>query len=72
MLNRHHLRPGVDAGIVNHRVHAAEAVHVAGNAVRLLEVGDVADDGRSAAIHEVADGGEPVADVDDDLVPVVE
>jgi hypothetical protein len=59
---------------VDHRVHAAEAVHVAGDTARLLEVGQVADDGRSAVVHEVADGREPfaVADLDDDLVPVVE
>jgi hypothetical protein len=55
-VDRHHLRTAVDAGVVDHRVHPAEAVHFAGNASRLLEVGQVADDDRSAAIDEVADG----------------
>jgi hypothetical protein len=42
--------------------------------VRLLEVGQVPDDGRSTPVQEVGDGREPVAvaRVDDDLVPVVE
>jgi hypothetical protein len=40
---------------VDHRVHAAEAVHVAGDTARLLEVGEIPDDDRSAAIDEVAD-----------------
>ena len=41
---------------------------------RLLEVGEVADDDGRAAVDEVVDRGEPlaVADVDDDLVAVVE
>ena len=66
--------PRVDAGVVDHGVHAAEAVDVAGDRARLLEVGEVADDDGGAAVDEVVDGGEPVAvaDVDDDLVPVVE
>ena len=65
---------GVDAGVVDHRVHPPEAVHLAGDAARLLEVGQVPDDGRSASVQEVADGCEPVAvaSVDDDLVPLVE
>jgi N-methylhydantoinase A/oxoprolinase/acetone carboxylase beta subunit len=55
-------------------VQPAQAVHVAGETARLLEVGEVPDDGRSAPVQEVADGREPVAvaSVDDDLVPVVE
>ncbi|HEY3206000.1 MAG TPA: hypothetical protein VGJ58_03515, partial [Gaiellaceae bacterium] len=55
-------------------VHAAEAVHVVGDTARLLNVGEVAADYRSAALDEVADGGEPVAvaSVDDDFVPAVE
>ena len=42
--------------------------------MRLLEVGQVADDCRSAAVEQVADGGEAVtvASVDDDRVPIVE
>jgi hypothetical protein len=55
-------------------VQPAQAVHVAGETARLLEVGEVPDDGRTAPVQEVADGREPVAvaSVDDDLVPVVE
>jgi hypothetical protein len=63
--------PVVDAGVVDHRVHPAQAVHVAGETARLLEVGEVPDDGRSAPVQEVADGREPVAvaSVDDDPMP---
>src|SRR5918993_3930595 len=66
--------PVVDADVVDYRVHPAQAVHVAGETARLLEVGEVPDDGRSAPVQEVADGREPVAvaSMDDDLVPVVE
>ena len=73
-VDRHHLRTAVDARVVDDRIHSAEAVHLAGETARLVEVGDVADDGRGAATDEVADGLEPVAiaGVDDDLVPVVE
>jgi hypothetical protein len=73
-VDRQDVRAGVDAGVVDDRVHPAEAVHVAGETGRLLEVGEVADDGRSAPVQEVAHGREPaaVASVDDDLVPVVE
>ena len=68
------MRAGGDAGVVDHRVQPAQAVHVAGETARLLEVGEVPDDGRSAPVQEVADGREPVAvaSVDDDLAPVVE
>ena len=52
--------PVVDAGVVDYRVHPAQAVHPAGDTARLLEVGEVPDDGRSAPVQEVADGREPV------------
>jgi hypothetical protein len=59
---------------VNDGVHRAEAVHVACESARLLEIGEVADDDFGAAVDEVAERREPVAvaSVDDDLVPVVE
>jgi hypothetical protein len=68
------LRSANHAGVVDHRVHPPEAVHLAGDLARLLGVGQVSDDGRSAPVQEVAHGREPlrVAGVDDDLVPVVE
>jgi hypothetical protein len=34
----------VDAGVVDHRVHPAEGIHVVGDAPRLLDVGEIADD----------------------------
>src|SRR5204863_4474371 len=73
-VDRQHLRAGVDAGVVDHGVHRAEAVQVTGDCARLVEVGEVADDGQRAAGDEVADGGEPVAvaSVDDELVAIVE
>src|SRR3712207_7428358 len=49
------LRPAKDAGVVDHRVQPAQAVHVAGDLARLLEVGQVPDDGRSAPVQELAD-----------------
>ena len=68
------LRPTNDAGVVDHRVHPPEAVDLAGDVARLLGVGQVPDDGRSAPVQEVAHGREPVpvAGVDDDLVPLLE
>jgi hypothetical protein len=56
---------------VDHRVHPAEAIHVVGDAARLLDVGQVADDDCGAAVDEVADRfkSSAVASVDDDLVP---
>ena len=47
---------------------------MAGDVARLLEVGQVPDDGRSALVQEVAHGREPIrgAGVDDDLMPLVE
>jgi hypothetical protein len=71
-VDRQHLRSGVNAGVVDHSVHPAEAVHVAGDMARLLDVGEIADDNRRAAVQEVADGRQPtaVADVDDDPVPI--
>ena len=36
----------VDAGVVDHRVHRAEPVDLAGDVARLVEVGKVADDDR--------------------------
>ena len=73
-IDRRHMRTGVHAGVVDHCVHAAEVVHLAGDAARLLKVGQISDDGRSAPFHEVPHGREPVAvaSMDDDLVPVVE
>jgi hypothetical protein len=70
-VDRQDVRAGVDAGVVDYRVHPAQAVHLAGDTARLLEVGEVPDDGRSAPVQEVADGREPVAvaSVDDDPVP---
>ena len=68
------LRAGVDAGVVDHRVHRPETVHLVGDAARLIKVGQVPDDGRSALFQEVAHGREPIcaASVDDDRVPVIE
>jgi hypothetical protein len=59
---------------VDHGVHTAEAVHVAGDTPGLLEVAQVADEDVGAAVDEVADGFEPVAvaNVDDDFVSVGE
>jgi hypothetical protein len=73
-VDRQDVRAGVDAGVVDDRVHPAQAVHLVGDAAGLLEVGQVPDDGRSPPVQEVAHGREPVAvaGVDDDLVPVVE
>jgi hypothetical protein len=73
-VDRQDVPAGGDAGVVDDRVHPPQAVHLAGDTARLPEVGQVPDDGRSAPVHEVADGREPVAgaSVDDDLVPVVE
>jgi hypothetical protein len=73
-VNGHHLRAGVDAGVVDDRVHAAQGVDVAGNAADLLEVGQVADDDRSPAVDEVAGSIKPVAvaNVDEDVVAVGE
>jgi hypothetical protein len=66
--------PGIDARVVDHRVHLPEAVHLVGDAACLLEVGQVPDDGRGALVLEVAHGREPVLipSVDDDLVPLFE
>jgi hypothetical protein len=68
-VDRHHLRPGVDAGVVDHRVHVAQAVDGARDTAGLPEVGQVTDDDGRA---EVADGFEPVAvaHVHDHLVPL--
>jgi hypothetical protein len=68
------VRPGIDAGVVDHRVHLPEALHLAGDVARLLGVGQVPDDGRSAPVQEVAHGREPllVPSVDDHLVPLLE
>ena len=73
-VDRQDVPAGVDAGVVDHRVHPAQAVHLAGETARLLEVGQVPDDGRSTPVQEVAHGREPVAvaSVDDDFVPIVE
>ena len=50
------------------------AVNVAGDTARPVEVREIPDHDRSAAIQDVADCCEPavIADVDHDLVPVVE
>jgi hypothetical protein len=59
---------------VDHCIHPAQTVHVARDAARLCEVGEVADDDRGSAVDEVADGLESIAaaGVDDDIVSVVE
>jgi hypothetical protein len=59
---------------VDHRIHPPEAVHLASDVARLLGVGQVPDNGRSAPVQELAHGREPVpvAGVDDDLVPLLE
>ena len=53
---------------------APEAVDLVGDVAGLLEVGQVPDDGRGAAVQEVVHGREAirVASVDDDLVALVE
>ena len=73
-VDRHDVRAGVDAGVVDHGIHLAEPVDVARDGARLLDVGEVADDGGGSAADEVVDRGEPlaVADVDDDFVAGVE
>jgi hypothetical protein len=73
-VDRQDVWAGVDAGVVNDRVHPAELVHLNGDVARLLKIGQVPNHGRSAPFHEVTHGGEPVAvaSVDDDLMPVVE
>src|SRR3954469_12217422 len=53
-VDRHHVPAGVDAGVVDHGVEAAEAVDLVGDAARLLEVGEVPDDRRCAAVDELA------------------
>ena len=70
----HHVRSVVDAGVVDDGVHVAEPLTSSRDGARLLEVGEVADDDGGTAVDEVVDRGEPVrvADVDDDLVAVVE
>jgi hypothetical protein len=71
-IDRQHVGAAEDAGVVDDRVHASETVHLIGNAVCLLAVGQVPDSGR-AAVQEVACGHAPpcVASVDDDLMTVV-
>ena len=55
-------RPRIYAYSIDDKSHAG-----------LLKVGQIADDGHSAPVHEVAHGREPVAvaNVEHDLVPVV-
>jgi hypothetical protein len=55
-----HLSAGEDAGVVDNGVHTTEVVHVAGDRACFLEVGEVADYGRRAAVEEVAHGREAV------------
>ena len=66
--------PADDTGVVDHRVHRPEPVHLPGDASCLLQVGQVPDDRFRAAVQQVAHGGEAigVAGVDDDLVSVLE
>jgi hypothetical protein len=73
-VDRQHVRPADDAGVVDHRVHPPEAVHLAGDAACLLDVGQIPDDGRGATVQEVAHGREAfrAASVDDDLMAVVQ
>jgi hypothetical protein len=73
-VDRQDARPAHDTGVVDHRVHPAEVVHLRGELAGLLDVGQVPDDGRRAPVEQGTHGREPVvvADVDDDLVALLE
>jgi hypothetical protein len=68
------MRPADDAGVVDHRVHRPDAVHLVGDVACLVEVGQVSDDGLGAAVQQVAHGREAIraASVDDDFVAVLD
>ena len=44
-VDRKDVRAAVDAGVVDHRVDGAELVDLIGHGPRLVQVGQVADDG---------------------------
>ena len=73
-VDRQDLGAAKHTGVVDHRVHPPEDVHVVRELARLLELRQVADHGRGAEVLQVAHRREPVrvASVHDHVVPLLE
>ena len=59
---------------MNHGINPAELVDLVGHSPRLVQVGEIPDDGGRAPTNEVVHGRQPLgaASVNDDLVPIAE
>ncbi len=73
-VHRHHLQPGKHAGIVDHRVRAAEAIDLLGKLPDLLHIGQIADRRLRAPIQQIAHRGQTarLTRMQDHLMPFVQ